>query len=122
MPCDQELIVQYRIENFKTVPVQLDILEDMNQLRNAFCGNRDNFDVEWEIIPDGASLKPAQVERQDVSHVQYHVPLKAAPKDETKDKRLNWSATFDNNTTWYHQELSYDARSHVINWRIPDQK
>jgi hypothetical protein len=78
---DQELVIEYTIENFKTSPVVLDVQVDMNRLRNDFAGDHGGFDCEWEILDEGTTLGKEQIERKDAVHVVYHVPLEAAPKD-----------------------------------------
>jgi len=78
---DQELRIEYTIENFKNRPVLLDIPVNMDNLRNEFATQRGEFDCEWEILDDGTSLTKQQIERKDVTNVVYHVPLPAAPKD-----------------------------------------
>ncbi len=79
----QELILQYTLENFKTSAVTLDIVEDMNRLRDEFCGAKGR-DAEWEIDRRDTTLPEAQIERKDSKTVVFHVPLEAAPKGEGK--------------------------------------
>ena len=80
-----ELIVHYTIENFKHSAITLDITEDMNNLRDQFCG-RKSHDAEWEIAE--TTLPQAQIERQDSRTAILHVPLEAAPKGDAKVKAL----------------------------------
>jgi len=79
----QEVVLQYSMENFKSDPVVLDIREDIRRLRDELCG-RKNREPEWEIVREGTSLEPKQIERKDSSTVELHIPLSAAPKDEGK--------------------------------------
>jgi len=44
----QDVIVQYKLQNFKKDACTLDIEEDMNELRNEFCGGKDR-EAQWEL-------------------------------------------------------------------------
>jgi hypothetical protein len=79
----QELVLQYDIENFKTDPVTLDICEDMNNLRDTYCGSKDH-DAQWEIAQDGTSIPAAAIERKDSHTALLHVPLPAAPQGDAQ--------------------------------------
>ena len=81
----QEVVLKYTIENFKNDAVVLDIVEDMNQLRNAFCGHKDR-DAQWEVVQKGTSLPQKQIERKDARKMELHIPLKAAPKGDAEVK------------------------------------
>ena len=83
----QEVTLRYTIENFKKTAVTLDIHEDMNRLRDEFCGAKDR-DPEWEILKEDTSLAKDQIERKDVRNVELHIPLEAAPKGEEKVKAV----------------------------------
>jgi len=79
----QDIVLKYSIENFKTSPLTLDVVEDMVQLRNAFCGAKDR-PVEWEVLREGTTLSEKQTERKEAQTLELHVPLEAAPKGEAK--------------------------------------
>ena len=81
----QELVLEYTIENFKTTPALLDLREDLNLLRDHFCG-RKRREAQWEIVRRDTSLPEKQIERKDSRTVEFHVPLEAAPKGEGKVK------------------------------------
>ena len=83
---DQEVVLEYKIENFKTDPVVLDIREDMARLRDELCESRKGREPQWEIVQRGTSLPQKQIERKDSRSVEFHVPLEAAPKGEAKVK------------------------------------
>ena len=83
----QEVTLRYTIENFKKTAVTLDIHEDMNRVRDEFCGAKDR-DPEWEILKEDTSLAKDQIERKDVRNVELHIPLEAAPKGEEKVKAV----------------------------------
>lgn len=83
---NQELIVQYTVENFKKTPVVLDIVENMNNLRNEFCGGK-TVDAEWEILKSETTVPQEQIERKSSSTVEYHVPLDAAPNGDGQVKK-----------------------------------
>ena len=80
---DQEVVLEYAIRNFKKDAAALDLVEDMNRLRDVFCGQKDH-DAEWEIARDETTLPDTQVERKDSHTVEFHVPLKAAPPGDAK--------------------------------------
>jgi hypothetical protein len=79
----QEITLEYAIRNFKKDAVTLDLVEDMNKLRDAFCGGKDH-DAQWEIVRDGTTLADSQMERKDSRTALLHVPLKAAPAGDAK--------------------------------------
>jgi len=74
----QEIVLQYTIENFKTEPAVLDIIEDMNRLRDTFSGRKDH-DAQWEIVRRGTSIGQSQIERKDSRTAEFHIPLAKAP-------------------------------------------
>jgi len=80
---NQELVIQYTIENFKSSDLVLDIVEDMNRLRDQFCG-RKNHDAEWELLRAGTSPPGNRTERKDSTTLECHIPLAAAPKGDGK--------------------------------------
>lgn len=84
---NQELIVEYQIENFKTTPVVLDVHEDMKKLRDRFCG-RKGREPQWQILVDGTTLPQRRIERISSRRVDYHIPLAAAPKGEGKVEKV----------------------------------
>jgi hypothetical protein len=84
---NQEVILHYTIENFKDAAVVLDIREDMNALRNHFCG-RKNRDAEWSVLPQETTLGEEQIERKDSQTAMLHIPLEAAPEGEGEVKTL----------------------------------
>jgi hypothetical protein len=78
----QEVIVQYKMQNFKKDAATLDIEEDMNALRDEFCGGRKDHDAQWELA--GEMRDKDKVERKSAQKVEIHVPLPAAPKEADK--------------------------------------
>jgi hypothetical protein len=78
----QEVIVQYKVQNFKKDAAVLDIEEDMNALRDEFCGGRKDRDAQWELA--GEMRDKDKVERKSAQKVEIHVPLPAAPKEADK--------------------------------------
>jgi len=77
----QETIVQYKIQNFKKDACVLDIEEDMNALRNEFCGAKDR-DAQWELADQTSDR--TKVERKSAQNVELHLPLPAGPKEADK--------------------------------------
>ena len=75
----QEVIVQYKMQNFKKDAAVLDIEEDMNALRDEFCGGKKNRDAQWELA--GETTDKGKVERKSAQNVEIHIPLPAAPKE-----------------------------------------
>jgi len=80
---DQDVVLEYRIENYKDSPAVLDLLEDMNRLRDDLCGAKDH-DAQWQIVPEGTTVQADRIERKDSRTFEAHLPLDAAPKGETK--------------------------------------
>jgi hypothetical protein len=79
---NQEVIVQYKMQNFKKEACLLDIEEDMNELRNEFCGGAKDRDASWELL--GETTDKTKVERKSAQKIEVHVPLAAGPKDGDK--------------------------------------
>jgi len=77
----QEVIVQYKMQNFKKDAAVLDIEEDANALRDEFCGAKDR-DAQWELA--GETSDKAKVERKSAQKMEIHVPLPAAPTEADK--------------------------------------
>ena len=75
----QEVIVQYKMQNFKKDAAVLDIEEDMNALRDEFCGGKKDRDAQWELA--GETTDKGKVERKSAQKVEIHIPLPAAPKE-----------------------------------------
>jgi len=78
----QEVIVQYKVQNFKKDAAVLDIEEDMNALRDEFCSGPKDRDAQWELA--GETTDKGKVERKSAQKVEIHVPLPAAPKEADK--------------------------------------
>ena len=78
----QEVIVQYKVQNFKKDAAVLDIEEDMNALRDEFCSGQKDHEAQWELA--GETTDKAKVERKSAQKVEIHVPLPAAPKEADK--------------------------------------
>ena len=79
----QEVIVQYKMQNFKKDAVVLDIEEDSNALRDEFCGGAKDRDAQWELAGETTD-KGKDVERKSAQKMEIHVPLPAAPKEADK--------------------------------------
>jgi hypothetical protein len=78
---NREVIVQYKIQNFKKDALTLDIEEDMNALRDEFCGGKDH-EAQWQLL--GETTDKTKVERKSAQKVELHVPLAGAPKEADK--------------------------------------
>ena len=48
---NREVVVKYEIENFKDIPVTLDLVEDLHHLRGELGGATDR-DIEWVLGPE----------------------------------------------------------------------
>jgi len=73
----QEVIIKYAVQNFKKKACTLDIEEDLNQLRDEFCGKK-NHDAQWELAEE--TTNPKLVERKGAGHLEIHLPLPARPE------------------------------------------
>ncbi|MBM4017909.1 MAG: DUF4139 domain-containing protein [Planctomycetes bacterium] len=79
---NQEVIVQYKMQNFKKEACTLDIEEDMNELRNEFCGGQKDREASWELL--GQTTDKTKVERKSAQKVEIHIALPAGPKEADK--------------------------------------
>ena len=77
----QEVVLQYKMQNFKKDACVLDIEEDLNALRNEFCGKKSR-DAQWELAEQ--TTDKGKVERKSARNVELHIPLPAAPKEADK--------------------------------------
>ena len=80
----QEVKVKYAIQSFKKEACQLDIEEDMNALRDEFCGCKDHS-AEWKVLD--STSKVGAVERKSAEKVEIHIDLPAAPQKGDKKPR-----------------------------------
>ena len=81
---NQEVIVKYKMQNFKKDAVTVDIEEDMNALRDEFCGGGKDHEAQWELL--GQTTNKGAVERKSAQKVEIHVPLPAAPAKDVEKK------------------------------------
>ena len=77
----QEVIIQYKMQNFKKDAAVLDIEEDANALRDEFCGAKDR-DAQWDLAKETTDEK--KVERKSAQNLELHIPLPAAPQEADK--------------------------------------
>jgi hypothetical protein len=78
---NREVVVRYKMQNFKKDACLLDIEEDMNALRDEFCGQKDH-EAQWELLAQ--TTDKSKVERKSAQKVEIHVPLAAGPKEADK--------------------------------------
>jgi len=79
---NQEVIVQYKIQNFRKTGCTVDVEEDMNALRDEFCGGNKDHEAQWELL--GQTTDRTKVERKSAQKVEIHIPAPAGPKDPDK--------------------------------------
>jgi hypothetical protein len=79
----QEVVLEYEIENFKNDDLTLDVVEDINNLRNQLCGGKDH-DAQWEIADDGTTVGVDSREIKDSQTLILHLPLDGAPEGDAK--------------------------------------
>ena len=77
LPVRERVEIQLENEN-----ATLDIEDDMNQLRNEFCGGGKDRDASWELI--GQTTDKTRVERKSAQKIEVHQPLAARPKEADK--------------------------------------
>ena len=79
---NQEITIQYEVENFKDKACTLDIVEQMNRLCQQYAGNP-HGDAEWEIL--GGTSETIRVTTEEGRSVpKLSVTLPARPKDKTE--------------------------------------
>ena len=86
----RDVVLEYKIENFKDKPLTLDISEDINRLRDELFGGKDH-DADWSILPDSTTLPASAFDRKDSRTLEIHIPLPAAPKGDAKVEPLTVS-------------------------------
>jgi hypothetical protein len=79
---NQDVIVQYKMQNFRKDGALLDIEEDMNQLRDEFCGGGKDHEASWEL--QNETTDKAKVERKSAQKIEIHVALPGRPKEADK--------------------------------------
>jgi hypothetical protein len=82
---NQDVVIQYEIENFKDSPVTLDVVESARAIRNETRGDTQR-DVEWELGSETTLPGGLDPEKSTFDTLVFHVPLKARGADGTADK------------------------------------
>jgi hypothetical protein len=80
-----DVTLKYEIENFKDVPVTLDIVESVRQIRDAIHGDSGR-DPEWQL-GDG-TLRHPDPEKSDADQLLFHVDLPARAADGQVQKQI----------------------------------
>jgi hypothetical protein len=79
---DQEVVIQYEIENFKDEPVTLDVVESLPFVRNEVRGDTgrgvSGENVQWELGPDTTFAGQPDPEHTTFDKLTFHVELPAA--------------------------------------------
>ena len=78
---NQEIVIDYEVENFKDKPCQLDIIEQINRLCRQYGGNP-HGDAEWEIKSKTSKAIEFTYPKGKTNPV-LSVQLPARPKDKT---------------------------------------
>ncbi len=94
---NSEVIVQYKMQNFKKDAVTLDIEEDMNALRDEFCGGGKDHEAQWQLLDK--TTDKTKVERKSAQKVEIHVPLAGAPRRPTRNRRRSPSSCTSSSRT-----------------------
>ncbi len=81
-----EVTLKYEIENFKTTPVTLDLVESIRQIRNDIRGDSGR-DPEWSL--GNGSLHTPDPEKSDADTVLFHVNLPARTADGPVQKQIH---------------------------------
>jgi len=79
-----EVRIRYEIENFKKVPVRLDIVEQLNRVADQFYGGGRHGEVDWERGPRTSEALEISYEYGGANPV-LHVSLPARPGDDARD-------------------------------------
>src|SRR5262249_6563730 len=74
---DDDIVLQYEIENFKNQPVKLDVVESIPFVHREVRGNPSR-DIQWKIGAETTLPGDPDPERTTFDHVLYHVKLPAA--------------------------------------------
>ena len=96
---NQEVTIKYEIENFKSKPATLDIVESMNRIAREF-GRPTHGDAEWTLDEGTSKGITLTYERGGATPV-LHVDLPARPKDKNeKVKKLTFVFHFTIKNLW----------------------
>jgi len=82
---DQEIVIQYELENFKTTPCTLRITEQLNRVGQEYFGNT-HGNVEWALGPQTSKTVEIATEKEGTSPVLV-VKLAAGPKADEAPKK-----------------------------------
>jgi hypothetical protein len=82
---NQNVVVQYEIENFKDSAVTLDIVESLRYIRNEVRGDTGR-DVEWEMGKDTTFAGGPDKEKSTFDQLVFHVKLPARGADGKAEK------------------------------------
>jgi len=82
---NQDVVIQYEIENFKDSAVTLDVIELASAVRNETRGDTKR-DVEWELGSETTLPGGLDAEKSTFDKLVFHVPLKPRAADGTAEK------------------------------------
>ena len=96
---NQEVTIKYEIENFKSKPCTLDIVESMNRIARDF-GRAPHGDAEWTLGEGTSKGITLTYERGNATPI-LHVDLPARPKDKNeKVEKLTFIFHFTIKNLW----------------------
>ena len=80
---EQRVVLRYEVENFKSDPVTLDVVENVRRVRDELVGRRSNgqaHGVQWELGPKTSFPGGVDPEKTNADVVTLHAPLPGAAK------------------------------------------
>ena len=84
---NQDVVIQYEIENFKDSAVILDVGESAGAVRNEARGDTKR-DVEWELGSETTLPGGLDPEKSTFDQLLFHVPLKPRAADGAAEKQV----------------------------------
>jgi hypothetical protein len=82
---NQDVIIEYEIENFKNAPAVLDVTESLRFIRNEVIKDTGR-DVEWELGPQTTFKETIDKEKQTLDAIVFRVPLEPRNADDKAEK------------------------------------
>lgn len=90
-----EVVIEYRLENFRDHPSRLTLIEHPARVRSELYGNRSQ-PPEWRLGPQTTLPEPFDITRSDQDRLVFHIDLPARDGDHTDEQVHTLQLDFHN--------------------------
>ncbi len=85
---DIDIIIKYEIENFKNLPVTLDVAENIDHIRNELLSHS-NRDTQWELGSQTTFHQSLDKDKSTHNKAFFHANLPPKPKNDKAQKTIH---------------------------------